>query len=122
MDDDTTTVCPNAECNEPRFEEDATTPREQMACVSIGKSLCQMLLDDDTRELFKYKSNFAFNNNQLFDVFSGENFQYLQNNGIISRNDICMVMYVDGFQNKHKPDHNQTMIHSIVMNIDPSVR
>ena len=122
MYDDQAVVCPNPKCKESRFKEGATIPRAQMACVSVGRSLTQMILDDDTRELFNYKNNFDFNDDQLVDIFSGENYKYLRENRIVGDNDICIVMYVDGFQNKHKPDSSQTMIHSIIMNLDPSVR
>ncbi|KAI9332180.1 hypothetical protein BD770DRAFT_403299 [Pilaira anomala] len=121
MGDDQAVFCPNQECRASRYKTGTTSPRAQMACVSIGKSLTQMLLDDDTRELFKYKNNFDFNNEQLVDIFSGENYKHLRDEKIVGDNDICIVMYVDGFQNKHKPDSSQTMIHSIIMNLDPSI-
>lgn len=122
MNDDQTLVCPNSECNENRYTDNTTVPRAQMSCKSIGMALTQMLLNDETRQLFEYKSNFNYSDTQLTDIFSGKNYQHLRNNNIIGDNDICIVMYVDGFQNKHKPDHSQTMVHSIVMNLDPSVR
>ena len=68
MYDDQAVICPNPKCNESRFKEGATIPRAQMACVSVGRSLTQMLLDDDTRELFNYKNNFDFNDEQLVDI------------------------------------------------------
>ena len=122
MDDNQAVVCPNQECRESRFKEGTFIPRAQMACVSIGRSLTQMMLDDDTRELFNYKPSFDFNDEQLVDIFSGENYNSMRERKIIGDNDLCIVMYVDGFQNKHKPDSSQTMIHSIIMNLDPSVR
>ncbi|KAI9341843.1 hypothetical protein BD770DRAFT_414741 [Pilaira anomala] len=64
----------------------------------------------------KNLTNFNFT-----DIFSGENYKHLREEKIVGDKDICIVMYVDGFQNKHKPDSSQTMIHSIIMNLDPSV-
>ena len=55
MNDDQTLVCPNSECNENRYTDNTTVPRAQMSCKSIGMALTQMLLNDETRQLFEYK-------------------------------------------------------------------
>ena len=122
MDDDQAVDCPNPKCKEKRFKDNSKVSRKIMPCVSIGEALTQMLLDDDNRELFDYKPTFNLDDNQLVDIFSGQDFKRLHRKGVIGEKDICLVMYVDGFQNKHKPGHSQTMIHSIIMNLDPSVR
>ncbi|KAI9330449.1 hypothetical protein BD770DRAFT_403818 [Pilaira anomala] len=82
---------PNPVCNENRYTGATTVPRAQMSCISIGMSLTQMLLNDETRQLFEYKNNFDYSDTRLNDIFSGKNYQYLRNNNIIGDNDICDI-------------------------------
>lgn len=128
-DGDLLDKCPNPACEEPRYRADSTSvPQQEMACVSIGAALAELLYDDDTRDLFLYKSecdsHIGDNRRSMTytDIFSGKSYQNLFESGVISSNDICLIMYADGFQHKFKANHSFTMIHSIIMNMDPSMR
>lgn len=129
-EDATTTVCPSG-CGENRYKPSSRTPQQQMTCVSIGAALAEMLYDDDTRDLFLYKSDCDSGNSESLlngatgnhtDIFSGEIYKELVNSRVIDSNDICLVFYVDGYEHKHKSNHSCTMINCLVMNFDPSIR
>jgi hypothetical protein len=98
-------------------------PVQTMSVASVASSLAELLLDDDVREQFNYRSQFDHQDDRYQDVFSGLIYknEYLAN-GRIADSDICLVIFVDGFPNKNKPKTSQTMIHGMIMNIDPSNR
>lgn len=129
--DDELDQCPNGRCNEYRYQEGTRQPQQQMTCVSIGAALAELLYDEDSRNAFQYKANVDstivgseanHNESKYTDIFSGKVYQGLYRSGIINNDDICLIMYVDGYQHQHKPNHTLTMIHCIIMNLDPSVR
>lgn len=129
--DDELAACPNPSCGENRYKEGTEQPEQTMTCVSIGAALAELLFDDETRDSFLYKSEADSANDEQMgnpnalkytDIFSGKAYRELYQSGVINSNDICLIMYVDGFQHQHKSNHTLTMIHCIVMNLDPSVR
>lgn len=129
--DDQLTACPNPSCRENRYKEGTNEPQQMMTCVSVGAALAELLFDDEARNLFQYKSDADSVNDEAMensnslkytDIFSGKAYRNLYRSGLINRNDICVIMYVDGFQHQHKNNHTLTMIHCIVMSLDPSVR
>lgn len=123
-DDEESAVCPNQQCNEDRFKAGSRVPQQEMTCVSIGAALANMLYDEETRDLFTYKSDCdSSNEDESFnDIFSGQSYKELYTSGVIKSSDICLVIYVDGYAHKNKKNHSFTMIHSIIMNLDPSIR
>jgi hypothetical protein len=141
--------CPNPECKKYRYKDEnrinevvqANTnlnninvklePVQTMSIVSIAASLAELLLDDNTRQEFNYRSNFNSIPGErdedeavvYEDVFSGSIYKNMYLNGnLVNNDDILLTIYVDGYPNKSKPKSTQTLINCIIMNIDPSQR
>lgn len=138
--------CINEYCLQPRYKNDTLVEEyvnqgvdldsdevqmpaafQQMAIASVGSSLAERLVNDDIRELFEEQ---AVINDEIVngsstnytDIFSGSIYKQFRNSNIIGRNDICLVLFVDGFPNKHKPKSSQTLVHCLIMNIPSSHR
>ncbi|KAI9468863.1 MAG: hypothetical protein EXX96DRAFT_490275, partial [Benjaminiella poitrasii] len=100
-------------------------PRQMLSYVSVGAALAEMLLDDTKRELFSYRHDFdqTRTGNSYCDIFDGAAYrQDLQQGLYSSPSDIGVILYVDGFQAKHKRTTSLTLVHCVVANIDPSSR
>ena len=129
--------CINPDCDNERYQDQEkaeasirtgdSTPQtafQTMGISSVGASLAELLVDDEIREDFKYSGEFDEYDEEdtYIDMFSGSVYkQYLDQN-LLTRNDICLVLYVDGFPNKSKPGSSQTLVHCMVMNIPASKR
>ncbi|KAG2191766.1 hypothetical protein INT47_010341 [Mucor saturninus] len=97
---------------------------QTMAMSSVGASLAEPLVDDKIREDFKYASQFSDKDEDgvYIDMFSGSVYKEFLRQNLLTRNDICLVLDVDGFPNKSKPGSSQTLVHCMVMNIPASKR
>lgn len=128
--------CPNPECNTPRYKEQKRAERlinegiitthaafQTMGITSVASSLAELLIDDNIREDFQYSNLFNDHDENMYsDIFSGSVYKSFRQQNLISPNDICIVLYVDGFPNKNKSKSSQTLIHCMIMNIPPSKR
>lgn len=136
-------ICENMDCKKPRYKDhdmveelvrqgvdlnaEVEKPEvyQSMAIASVGSSLSEILIDDELRGLFEEQAELNANVHETpeyVDIFSGSTYKSFLQRNLISHNDICLVIYVDGFPNKHKPSSSQTLIHCIIMNIPSSLR
>lgn len=100
---------------------------QQMAVVSVGAALAQMMLDEDKRELFKYRAeqDCTHEDGVYRDIFDGKIYQdFLSSQQQLFQDDsdIGIVLFVDGFQPKIQTGSTLTIIHCLVMNLSPSYR
>ena len=129
--------CINPACGEGRYKNqneaeesiragDISPPKafQTMAMSSVGASLAELLVDDEIREDFKYASQFSeYDEDGVYiDMFSGSVYKEFLRQNLLTRKEICLVLYVDGFPNKSKPGSSQTLVHCMVMNIPASKR
>ena len=95
--------------------------------VSVGAALAQMLIDEGKRSLFDYRASMEplVEGERVYrDVFDGEVFQSWMDQGNIfqNSNDIALLIFVDGFEPKYVNNHTMTIVHCLIMSIDPSYR
>lgn len=129
--------CINPSCGKGRYKDQkkaealihagSNTPQEAfqtMAISSVGASLAELLVDDEIREDMEYSRQFSQYDEEgvYIDMFSGSVYKDFLQRNLLTRNDVCLVLYVDGFPNKSKPGSSQTLVHCIVMNIPASKR
>lgn len=138
--------CPVEGCNRPRYINQAQavaarqdgidlndessiqfSPVQQLSVVSVGASLAQMLVNDEKRRMFEYRQSIELETeeNRVYrDIFDGEVFKHLvHTDGLFQDpNDIALLIFVDGFIPKHVNGCTMTIVHCLVMNIDPSNR
>ncbi|OAD65336.1 hypothetical protein PHYBLDRAFT_176248 [Phycomyces blakesleeanus NRRL 1555(-)] len=99
------------------------TPAASMKLMSVGDMLSQMLADPATRELLCYRANRESVAGQLTDIFDGDNYKQLVQQGLFSNpNDIAIGLYTNGFVNQKKGKNSYTIIHCIIFNLDSSIR
>ncbi|OAD72690.1 C2H2-type zinc finger transcription factor [Phycomyces blakesleeanus NRRL 1555(-)] len=114
------------DCSKPRYKTDpdqSQTPAASMKLMSVGDMLSQMLADPATRELLCYRANRESVAGQLTDIFDGDNYKQLVQQGLFSNpDDIAIGLYTDGFVNQKKGKNSYTIIHCIIFNLDPSIR
>ncbi|KAG2214230.1 hypothetical protein INT47_000786 [Mucor saturninus] len=129
--------CINLACDKGRYQDqekaetlihaDDYTPQtafQTMGISSVDASLAELLFDNKIREDFQYSGQFDEYDEEdtYIDMFSGSVYkQYLDQN-LLTRNNICLVLYVDRFPNKSKLGNSQTLVDYIVMNIPASKR
>lgn len=142
-DDLNVLTCPVPGCNRPRYINQAQAvaarqdgidlndessmpfaPVQRLAVVSVGASLAQMLVNEEKRSLFDYRQSIepAIEENRIYrDIFDGEVFQHLVNTDGLFENpsDIGLLIFVDGFLPKNVNGCTMTIVHCLVMNIDP---
>lgn len=114
------------DCGEQRFKintEIIKTPKASMKIMSIGDLLSEMLANPESRELLQYRANRETSQDQLEDIFDGENYKELTRQGLFSNpDDIAIGIYTDGFVNQKKGKSSYTIVHVIIFNLDPSIR
>ncbi|OAD67250.1 C2H2-type zinc finger transcription factor [Phycomyces blakesleeanus NRRL 1555(-)] len=133
-------VCPNGcqlygindnqescvDCGKPRYKTDteqSQTPAASMKLMSVGGMFSQILADSATRELLHYRANRESVASQLTDIFDGENYKQLVQQGLFSNpDDIAIGLYTNGFVNQKKGKSSYTIVHAVVFNLDPSIR
>lgn len=138
--------CPIAECSRPRYSKNDQAaalvnagfdlnnesavlfePVQRLSVVSVGAALAQMLIDEGKRSLFDYRASMEplVEGERVYrDVFDGEVFQSWIDQGNIfqNSNDIALLIFVDGFEPKYVNNHTMTIVHCLIMSIDPSYR
>lgn len=100
-------------------------PQQLLSMASVASGLGELLLDDQFREDIKYKHQFgdpANDSEELQDIFSGSVYKDLRDQGVVQKNDLCLLIMVDGFQNKLSPKNSSGLIHCMVMNASPDKR
>ncbi|KAL7309269.1 hypothetical protein PS15m_011378 [Mucor circinelloides] len=93
--------------------------------ASVASALGELLLDDQFREEIKYKHQFDNPGNDseaLQDIFSGSVYRNLRDQGVVQKNDLCLLIMVDGFQNKLSPKNSSALVYCMVMNASPDKR
>ncbi|OAD80841.1 C2H2-type zinc finger transcription factor [Phycomyces blakesleeanus NRRL 1555(-)] len=114
------------DCGKPRYKTDpnqSQTPAASMKLMSVGDMLSQMLADPATRELLCYRANRESVAGQLTNIFDGDNYKQLVQQGLFSNpDDIAIGLYTNGFVNQKKGKNSYTIIHCIIFNLDPSIR
>ncbi|OAD74319.1 C2H2-type zinc finger transcription factor [Phycomyces blakesleeanus NRRL 1555(-)] len=114
------------DCSKPRYKTDpdqGQTPAASMKLMSVGDMLSQMLADPATRELLCYRANRESVAGQLTNIFDGDNYKQLVQQGLFSNpDDIVIGLYTDGFVNQKKGKNSYTIIHCIIFNLDLSIR
>jgi hypothetical protein len=133
-------VCPTEDCNEPRYTNHSQVqeniknkvdlngevdlkPKQQMTVGSIGAALAEMMFDSEFKQDMDYKANFVDEAGIYKDVFSGAVYDDLTRRGVsTNKDDIFVIIYIDGFKNKNVQKYSETFIECLVMNTDPSYR
>ena len=101
-------------------------PNRQISYTSVFSALTELYADDEKLDVLTYGQEFLVNepttNYDYKDIFSGSNYKSLVQRTTINANTICLVLFVDGYQNKNSQRSNQVMINCLVMNIHPEHR
>ncbi|KAG1439213.1 hypothetical protein G6F56_012362 [Rhizopus delemar] len=145
-DDRNILTCAVSTCNRPRYNQHeeamavrragldlnaetalSLSPVQHLSVVSICAALAQRLVNDDKLPLFNYrKSLVPFNEQEPVyrDIFDDEIFRNFVSEGSIFQNpdDVALLLFVDGFEPKHVHNHTMTIVHYLIMSIDPSNR
>ncbi|OAD71978.1 C2H2-type zinc finger transcription factor [Phycomyces blakesleeanus NRRL 1555(-)] len=104
-------------CSKPRYKTDpdqSQTPAASMKLMSVGDMLSQMLADPATRELLCYRANRESVAGQLTDIFDGDNYKQLVQQGLFSNpDDIAIGLYTDGPIHQ-KPTHLDSFLIPII--------
>ncbi|OBZ80211.1 hypothetical protein A0J61_11740 [Choanephora cucurbitarum] len=119
-DDSTTMACPVPACKARRYynqaEIDAAredierdpampipdlAPTRQISYTSVSKALTGLYVNENNAEMLAYRDEF-FDRNQdeiniYRDIFSGDSYKKLLQDGIVDANTICLVLFVDGY-------------------------
>ncbi|KAL0092764.1 hypothetical protein J3Q64DRAFT_1830340 [Phycomyces blakesleeanus] len=83
--------------------EQSQTPAASMKLMSVGDMFSQMQADPSTRELLHYRANWEFVAGQLTNIFDGDSYKQLAQQGLFSNpNDIAIGLYTNGFVNQKK--------------------
>lgn len=93
-------------------------PQQILSMASVTAALGKLLIDNQFRQDIKYKHQFADpanDNDELQDIFSGSVYRDLRNREVIQKNDFCLLMMVDGFQNKKSLKNASTLVHCMMM-------
>ncbi|PHZ07181.1 uncharacterized protein RHIMIDRAFT_242948, partial [Rhizopus microsporus ATCC 52813] len=111
-------------CGERRYEdEDLKEPVASMKLLSVGDYVSNMLAKEDTRQMFKYRSTRDTEINVYKDIFDGDVYKDLVNKGFFDGElDVALALFVDGFTTQHKGKRTMTIIHCVILNVDPSSR
>ncbi|OAD76904.1 hypothetical protein PHYBLDRAFT_62912 [Phycomyces blakesleeanus NRRL 1555(-)] len=114
------------DCSKPQYKTDpkqSQTPATSMKLMSVGDMFSQILADPATRELLRYRANRESVAGQLSNIFDGDNYKQLVQQGLFSNpDDIAIELYTNGFANEKKGKNSYTIIHCIIFNLDPSIR
>ncbi|OAD68524.1 C2H2-type zinc finger transcription factor [Phycomyces blakesleeanus NRRL 1555(-)] len=101
-------VCPNGcqlyginddqescvDCGKPLYKTDteqSQTPAASMKLMSVGDMFSQMLADPATRELLHYRANWESVASPLTNIFDGENYKQLVQQGLFSNPDDIII-------------------------------
>lgn len=111
-------------CSENRYEnDDIQEPVATMKLLSIGDYISNMLAKEDTRQMFRYRSTRNTEVNTYQDIFDGDVYKDLVNKGFFDNElDVALALFVDGFTTQRKGKRTMTVIHCIILNVDPSSR
>ncbi|OAD80872.1 hypothetical protein PHYBLDRAFT_138425 [Phycomyces blakesleeanus NRRL 1555(-)] len=105
------------DCGKPRYKTDpnqSQTPAANMKLMSVGDMLSQMLADPATRELLCYRANRESVAGQLTNIFDGDNYKQLVQQGLFSNpNDIAIGLYTNGPIHQ-KPTHLDSFLIPII--------
>ncbi|EPB92157.1 hypothetical protein HMPREF1544_00982 [Mucor circinelloides 1006PhL] len=98
-------------------------PQQTLSMALVASSaLGELLLYDQFREEIKYKLQFddpGSHSDALQEIFSGSVYRNLCDQGVVQKNALCLLIMVDGFQNKLSPKNASVLVHRIVMNASP---
>lgn len=102
-------------------------PAQSLSVVSVGAALAQLMINEDKLQLFKYRRTMEpFDEVERIyrDIWDGELVRNMMTEGqcFENKNDIGLLLFVDGFQPKNINNHTMTIVHCLVMSIDPSNR
>ena len=101
-------------------------PRRQVSYTSIKQALTELYVNDDNLEMLEYGHNFMTENletnDDYKDIFSGKHFRHLLKERVVHPNNICLVLFVDGYQHKKMQKAHQVLINCPVVNIHPEHR
>ncbi|OAC99262.1 hypothetical protein MUCCIDRAFT_84203 [Mucor lusitanicus CBS 277.49] len=102
-------------------------PRQVIQIGSVASCLGELLVDEQKLQDLTYKHKFHddpayYRSDYYEDIFSGEVYQEFREKGVIQRNDICLMLTVDGFCNKNSPKNSSVLIHCTVLNFSPDKR
>lgn len=111
-------------CGEQRFESgDEQVPVATMKIISIGDYLSNMLANEETRTMFMYRATREEEPDVYQDIFDGDVYKGLKQQGFFDGDlDIALALFVDGFTTQRKGKRTMTIIHCLILNVDPSSR
>lgn len=111
-------------CGEQRFEsDDEQVPVATMKIISIGDYLSNMLANEETRKMFMYRATREEEPDVYQDIFDGDVYKGLKQQGFFDGDlDIALALFVDGFTTQRKGKRTMTIIHCLILNVDPSSR
>lgn len=102
-------------------------PVQKLAVVSVGAALAQLMINDDKISLFDYRKSlppFDEAERVYRDIWDGQLIRNMISEGqcFSNENDIGLLLFVDGFEPKNINNHTMTIVHCLIMSIDPSNR
>ena len=96
-------------------------PIRHISYTSVFSALTELFADDEKLDILRYGQDFLTNeptnNYDYKDIFSGSNYKSLVERTTTNANTICLVLFVDGYQNKNPQRSNQVVINCLVMDI-----
>lgn len=115
-------------CKEKRYKliEGVSTPipTATIKILSIGDVISQLLGNEESRKLLRYRADRPVENNKISDYFDGQQYiKFKSEYGAFENpDDVAIALYTDGFINDNKGKTSFTMIHAIILNYDPFLR
>lgn len=111
-------------CGEHRFEfDDSEVPAATMKLISIGDYISNMLANEETRKMFMYRTTREEEPEVYQDIFDGDVYKNLKQQGFFDGDlDIALALFVDGFTTQRKGKRTMTIVHCLILNVDPSSR
>jgi hypothetical protein len=114
------------DCATPKRRADGSIIQEaaaQMKYLPLGDQLAMMIAHDETREQLLYRARYVSDGETYRDVFDGDAYKALVRQGLFQGElDMALVLFVDGFNPFSGSQHTMTIVHIVVLNLDPSMR
>lgn len=117
-------------CKEKRYKQVVNSlqttniPAASIKIISIGDVISQLLGNQKTRKLLRYRAERDTEEGVINDYFDGEDYKNFKKNHAAFENpdDVAIAIYTDGFINENKGKNHFTLIHVIILNYDPFLR
>lgn len=114
-------------CHEKRYKQSTNlekVPTATIKILSVGDVISQLLGNEKTRKLLRYRAERETVEGALNDYFDGDDYKNFKARYATFENpdDVAIAIYTDGFINENKGKNHFTMVHAILLNHDPFLR